>query len=104
MQINNTAFTSPVLINSLGFSSNEKAVFEALISLNMAQNVSRIARTAKLPRTTTLYILHKFKERKLVTRVTLKKRAKWMYNRQTNHVLTEKITQDSSTEAIKFDF
>ena len=81
-------FSSPVLINTFGFSLKEQAIFDALISFKMSRNVSEIARKAKIPRTTTLYILHKLKDRKLVTRVTTKKRAKWMYNRATNHILS----------------
>lgn len=77
---------SPALINALNLSLNERAVFEALLRLKMARNVSVIAREAELPRTTTSYILLKFWKRNLVRRVMVKKRAKWMYNRLINKI------------------
>lgn len=71
-------------LNSLGLSQNERMVFDALLQLKMARNVSVIARTAKVPRTTTLYILKKFEIRKLVKRAINGKRDLWMYNRLNN--------------------
>jgi predicted transcriptional regulator len=82
----NNACPSLALINALGLSPKEKAVFDALLSFQMARNVSVIARAAKLPRTTTLYILNKFDNRKLARRSTTEKRVKWMYHKITNHI------------------
>jgi DNA-binding MarR family transcriptional regulator len=82
----NTPQPSLALINALGLSPREKAVFDALLYFQMARNVSVIARQAKLPRTTTLYILEKFENRKLARRSTVEKRAKWMYHKITNHI------------------
>jgi DNA-binding MarR family transcriptional regulator len=74
------------LLNALGLSSKEKIVLDALLSFQMAKNVSIIARKAQLPRTTTLYILKKFEKRKLAKRSTTEKRIKWMYHKATDHV------------------
>ena len=75
---------SPTLISALNLSKNERAVFDALIELRMARDVSVIARTAGLSRSTTLYILRKFLLRNLVRATMAKKRRKWMYNRMLN--------------------
>jgi DNA-binding MarR family transcriptional regulator len=77
---------SLALINALGLSPKEKAVLDALLSFQMARNVSVIARQASLPRTTTLYILRKFEKRKLARRSATEKRVKWIYHRITNHI------------------
>jgi hypothetical protein len=82
----NNRCPSLALINALGLSPKEKVVFDALISFQMARNVSVIARQAKLPRTPTLYILKKFEIRKLARRLATEKRTKWMYHKITNHI------------------
>lgn len=66
------------MIQKLGFSPTEKSVFDSLIFLKIGMNVSTIARTSKLPRSTVLYTLRKFEGRKLVRRTIQGKRTYWV--------------------------
>jgi len=70
-----------VIRETLDLSKAEQAVLDELLAYRMARNVSRIARNAGIPRTTALYILRRFKERKIVKDILNGKRYLWMYNR-----------------------
>lgn len=81
---------NPAYFNALNLKPNEKAVLEALMRLKYPKSVASIAREAGIPRTTTEYILHKFKKRKLARQTHWidgrtggdTKRMYWMYNKR----------------------
>jgi sugar-specific transcriptional regulator TrmB len=72
---------NPKIVESIGLSENERAVFEVLLNQKLARNVSAIAKTARLPRTTVIYILRRLEQRKLAERVLHVKRLYWKYKR-----------------------
>ena len=59
-------------------SSNDALKYIILNALD--RNVSRIAKDAGVPRTTTTYILNKLRKWKIARRVYHEKRDHWMYN------------------------
>jgi DNA-binding MarR family transcriptional regulator len=69
-----------IILNALDLSENEKAVLAVLEKQKLARNVSRIAKDAGVPRTTTTYILNKLRKWKIARRVYHEKRDHWMYN------------------------
>lgn len=72
---------SHLIKNALNLSENEKAVLAVLESHQLAQNVSKIARKAGVPRTTSEYSLKKFEKWKLAKKVRTGKRYYWMFNK-----------------------
>ncbi|MES2215894.1 MAG: helix-turn-helix domain-containing protein [Patescibacteria group bacterium] len=73
---------TPAAIHALNFSENELRVFEALEKCKTLQPASKIARMAGVPRTTALYILHKFEDRKIARRQWGGKKYKWRYDKR----------------------
>lgn len=73
-------------IETLDLSAKEKSILDSLLSVQLSQNVSHIAKLAKLPRSTTLYILRKFERRKLVRKIIKGKRTYWLYRRSLNQI------------------
>ena len=69
------------IIDSLGLSENEAKVFEVLITQSLGRDVAKIARVAKLPRTTVGDVLRRLMERGLAERVIMEKRYRWKYKR-----------------------
>ena len=72
---------NPKILESIGLSDNERMVFEVLLNQKLARNVSVIAKTARLPRTTVIYILRRLEQRKLAERVLHLRRLHWKYRR-----------------------
>ncbi|GEM_PF-1589187 len=70
-----------IILEALNMSQNEKAVFKTLEKQKMGRTVSKIARDAGIPRTTTDYILRKFEKWKLVRKIYSRKRYHWLFNR-----------------------
>ena len=75
-----------ILQVTLGLSLREQKLLDALKLLKIAASVSKIAGTAALPRSTTLFLLRKFEKRNLARRITVGKRTRWMYDRKLNYV------------------
>ena len=71
----------PKIVDSLGFSENEKKVFDVLVQYPIGRCVTRIAVDAGVPRVTTFAILKRFEERRLAERVLVGKRFRWKYKR-----------------------
>ena len=67
--------------NALNLSDSEKAVLAVLETHQLAQNVSKIARKAGVPRTTADYTLRKFEKWKIAKQVRTGKRCYWMFNK-----------------------
>ena len=61
-----------VLHRDIDFSEKENAVIDALNRLQMARNVSRIAKEAGIARTTTAFILKKLEKREMAVRIAHK--------------------------------
>lgn len=78
----------PIFFDAIDLNNREKIVLDVLLGLQMAQNVSQIARRVKLPRMTTSDILNRLGERKIALRIQSfdKKRAVWMLNRKINQL------------------
>jgi len=82
------------VLEALNLSGNESAVLEALMGFRYPKNVATIARKAGLPRTTTLYVLHKFKKRMLAKHVRSLsgrhagegKRMQWIFYKRTSRL------------------
>jgi len=74
-----------IILNSLKLSKNEKAVLDVLEKQKLGQNVSKIAASARVPRTTSIYILRKLERWKIARRVKIGKRHHWVYNKIIEH-------------------
>ena len=84
MAFNKIAFRQ-ILTDAMDLSVREKAVLDVLVNQKMARNVSKISKDAKVPRTTAIYIVHKFVRWKIVSKVKIGKSTHWMFNRQLNY-------------------
>lgn len=75
---------SPKILETLELSDKEKKVFEALLIWQWGQDVAKIAREARVARTTTLFILKKFERRKLAEKYIRinGRRVMWRYKRE----------------------
>ena len=71
----------PKILDSVGLSNNEQVVFDVLLNQKLARNVSAIAKTAGLARTTVIYILKRLEQRKLAEKVLHGKRLYWKYKK-----------------------
>lgn len=71
----------PKIVDALGLTENERRVFDVLLIQTLGSRVSRIAREAKLPRTTVFDALKRLQKRRLVERVTVEKRIYWKYKK-----------------------
>jgi predicted transcriptional regulator len=72
----------PKIVGWINLSEQENKVIEALISLNYASSVLKIAKTANVPRMTADYVLKKFLKSNIVRRVQRGKRYKYVFNPQ----------------------
>lgn len=70
-----------ITLEALGLSKNEHIVLNILQQLTLAQKISKIAIQAKLPQSTTAFILRKLENRKLVNRVKYNNHFRWKYRK-----------------------
>ncbi len=71
----------PKIVDSLGFSENEKKVFDMLVKYPIGRTVARIAVDVGVPRITTFAILKRFEGRGLVEKILSGKRFHWKYRK-----------------------
>ena len=76
-------FIPPTLVDAkIELAENEKHVFDALVTFQMARSVSTIARKAGVPRTTTAYILNKFVKLNVAKKVEHGRRHRYLFIRK----------------------
>lgn len=71
----------PRIVETLKLSENEIRVLDVLRKYSIARRVTHIAKDAGLPRTTVVYILKRFENRKLAERIVYGKRTTWKFKR-----------------------
>lgn len=91
------------IVDALGLSENERAVFDALLKHQMSTNVSRIASRAQLPRMTVFDILKRLEKRSLVVKSKLGSKTLWRYKKGLEFFergLEENIPEDGILDEI----
>lgn len=82
-----------ITLEALGLSTNEHLVLNVLQQATLAQKISKIAIQAKLPQSTTSFILKKLEKRKLATRIKHNNHFRWKYRK--NLDVVEKGDEES---------
>ena len=85
-----------ITLEALGLSEKEHTVLTVLQLQSMAQKISRISIQAKLPQSTTSFILRKLEKRKLVTCIKVKNHFRWKYRKNLD-VIENSLTKTSKT-------
>jgi len=69
------------IVDALGLTVNERAVFDVLLATQMAITAARLANKSGVPRTTVVRVLRKLDERRLVVWVKHGARIYWRYKK-----------------------